>query len=60
MASKKSSVGDGVIVRRTQGRPGGTNTGVGKNAKAKAVGGPTSSKASTPKKTTVVPRKSAS
>lgn len=60
MAKKTSSVGGGVIIRRTQGRPGGTRTSLGKAATAFAAGGPTSGKASTPKKTTVVPRKSAS
>lgn len=61
MAKKNSSVGGGVVIRRTQGRPNGTNTSLGKAVGVRAIGGPTSpTKASTPKKNTVVPRKSAS
>jgi hypothetical protein len=55
--NKATSRGGGVVIRRTQGRPDGTRTSLGKNATAKAIGGPTSSKASIPKKTTVVPRR---
>jgi hypothetical protein len=63
MAKNSSSRrGGGVVIRRTQGRPGGTNTSLGKAVGVRAIGSPTSStgKHGIDKKTTVAPRKTAS
>jgi len=60
--SKSSRRGGGVVIRKTQGRPGGTNTHLGRAVGIAAIGSPTSStgKHGIDKKNTVVPRKTAS
>lgn len=62
MSKASNRRGGGVVIRKTQGRPGGTNTHLGRAVGVSAIGSPVSAtgKHLLPKKEHVAPRTNAS